>query len=495
LLHPIEITDPSELAGAFDAASEVFEACRPRPVHIGIPRDVLAAPAPSVAGTSAPRGRPVPPAAEIARAGALLAAAERPIILIGGGAVDAGTEVAGIAARIGAPVVMTINAKGVLADDHPLSLGTTLALASVVDELEHADVVLAVGTEFAEIDYYYTRTPRFRGRLVRVDLDADELRRSMPADVALLGDAARTLTVLDATLGEAGADRRPDGASRAADIAARGTWWPSARTVIPAIDTIAGALPRNTIIAADSNEIAYVANHYAPAWNPRSWLAPGGYGTLGAALPMAIGAKLAARDRPVVAILGDGGLLFTIQDLGTAADLELGIVVLLWNNGGYGAMREAMDAASVPRVGTEVTAGSFASIVKGFGCGFESVESVDELEHAVSAALGRGALWSSRRAPSGSRHGADPRVHDRRICPLHQSRDGCPRRAYRAGSQDQPVRVITWWWSAHERAARHPPVEGWLPASCGQSRSRDRPFRERLPATDGAAIRRPVEPH
>lgn len=377
---------PEQLPEALTAAWEVFESRRPRPVHIGIPTSVLKQPAPPATDLSRPTGRPLTPTvADIAEAASLLGSAQRPMILLGGGAVDAGTAAASIAERTSAPVVMTINAKGVLADDHPLSLGTTLALELVIDELEQSDVVLVVGSEFAEIDFYYSRYPELGAtKVIQVDIDSTELGRCSETAVALQGDAAAVLAALDAALQRD--DPRPPTPERAADIRSRMKWFDAAQKVIPVIDQIFSVLPVETIVAADASELAYIANHYAPAARPRSWLAAAGFGSLGVSLPMAIGAKIADPERPVVVLVGDGGLLFTLQELGAAADLGLDIAVLLWRNGGYGAIREAMDGASIPRIGTEVTARDFESISQGFGCRFVRT-SIEDVDAGLAAAL------------------------------------------------------------------------------------------------------------
>jgi acetolactate synthase-1/2/3 large subunit len=309
------------------------------------------------------------------------------MFLVGGGAVDGRGDVTRLAERVGAPVVMTINGKGTVPDDHPLCLGTTLALEQVIRELEDADVVLAVGTEFAEIDYYYTRCPNFRGHLVRVDIDPDELLWDGQASVTLCGDTRHTLRALDDALVESRNVSGTFGAERARDIRSRLSWWPDVELWRPILDALFDVVPRDTIVTTDSNTIAYLANHYAPAWTPRSWLAPAGFGTLGPSIPMAIGAKIGAPHRPVLAIVGDGGLLFTVQELGTAVDLRLPVVVLLWNNRGYGAIRDAMAAENISPVGTDVTARNFEHIALGLGCRFDRARSASELATAVRSAL------------------------------------------------------------------------------------------------------------
>ena len=385
----IEVRDPAELPEAFARAFEIFESRRPRPVHIGMPIDVLDLPGPAWERLPARGTRPLAEPALIERAVELLASAERPMLLLGGGAVAAGGEAAAVAERLGAPVGLTVNAKGVLPDSHPLSLGTTLTLNPVHAAFSEADVVLAVGTEFGETDYFYApgaAAPHFAGSLVRVDIDADQLNRQRPAAIGLHGDSAATLAAIDAGLAARGRERSSQG-DRAAALRSGRRWWHGAEEFMPFLAALDRGIPENGILVADSTQPAYVAHHSWPGRAPRGYIAPGGFGTLGPALPMAIGAQLAAPRRPVAALAGDGGALFTIQELASAADLGLPIALVIWQNDGYGEMRDSMDRISAPRMGTEVTAHDFMLLAEGFGCRGVRTESLDDLPGALAEAF------------------------------------------------------------------------------------------------------------
>jgi thiamine pyrophosphate-dependent acetolactate synthase large subunit-like protein len=337
--------------------------------------------------------RGAPPVADpalVERAVELLATAERPMVLLGGGAVGAGAEATAVAERLGAPVGMTVNAKGVLPDSHPLSLGTTLTLRSVHAAFAEADVVLAVGTEFGETDYFYApgaAAPDFSGSLVRIDIDADQLHRQRPAAVGLQGDAASTLAAISAGLHARGRERTAGVVERAAALREGRRWWPGADVHLPFLEALARGIPDDGILVADSTQPAYVAHHAWPGHSARSYIAPGGFGTLGPALPMAIGAQLAAPGRPVAALAGDGGALFTIPELASAADLGLPIALVIWQNDGYNEMRESMDRIGVPHVGTEVSARDFVRLAEGFGCRGVRTGSLDELPSALAEAF------------------------------------------------------------------------------------------------------------
>jgi thiamine pyrophosphate-dependent acetolactate synthase large subunit-like protein len=395
-----EIADPAMLPEAFAEAAELFGSRRPRPVHIAVPVDVLRRPAAGgatspVAGAPAPPLPPTPPREEIERAAQLLAAARRPLLILGGGARDAGREAQAIAERLGAPVGLTINARGTISDSHELCLGSALSFPPVDDLLRDADATLLVGAQLSGLELWGLDEPlKLRG-LVRIDIDADALQRRWQPEVALHGDARQALTALADALARvqdgrgAHADVRAGVARRVAG-ARRGLRPPEeVARFMPVLALLDRVLPEDRIIAGDSTQPVYAANHLLPAYSPRSWLMPIGYGSLGCALPMAIGAKLAAPERPVVAIAGDGGFMFTLQELATARELGLSLPVLVYNNHGYGEIRDSMDHAAIPRVGTEANH-DVAAIARGFGCATASVTELAQLEDALTSALAAG---------------------------------------------------------------------------------------------------------
>jgi acetolactate synthase-1/2/3 large subunit len=383
----IEVHDPADLPEAFAQAWEIFESRRPRPVHIGVPIDVLALPATATERLPARGARPVADPAAVAASARLLERASRPIIILGGGAVRAGAEARVLAARVGAPIATTINGKGAIRDDDPLSLGTTLTLEPVYDALADADVVLAVGTEFSETDYFYSSTlrlPEFRGALIRLDIDEGQLRQQVEPAVALHGDAKATL---EALAGEAIGDRADQARQRAAELRGGVRWWRGAEAFTPFLDALRAAVPADGILCADSTQPAYVAHHYWPGYTPHDYIAPGGFGTLGPAVPMAIGARLASGDRPVAALVGDGGSLFTIPELAAAADASVPVAIVLWQNHGYGEIKYWMDRTGVPPIGTDTSARDFLRLAEGLGCNAVRANALDELREILAVAF------------------------------------------------------------------------------------------------------------
>ncbi|WP_321926027.1 5-guanidino-2-oxopentanoate decarboxylase [Burkholderia sp. BCC1998] len=390
------LLDAADLPQVLARAFAVFESARPRPVHIEIPLDVIVMPAPALpAAPLALPARPAPDASALAAAADLLAQARRPLILAGGGAIHAATELRELAERLHAPVALTINAKGLLPAGHPLLIGSTQSLPATRAAIREADVVLAVGTELGETDYDVTFDGGFAidGRLIRIDIDAQQLMRNARAEIAIAGDARLALGALSTRVHERPAPAPEPGwgaprvaAVRAAIAAGHDD---DARAQARLIETIVTALP-GAIIAGDSTSPVYVGNftHDAPA--PRSWFnSSTGYGTLGYGLPAAIGAKLAAPARPVVCLIGDGGLQFTLPELASAVEARVPVIVIVWNNRGYGEIRKYMVERDITPVGVDPYTPDFQTLARGFGCAAQAAATPDALVDALRDATAR----------------------------------------------------------------------------------------------------------
>jgi acetolactate synthase-1/2/3 large subunit len=282
---------------------------------------------------------------------------------------------------------LTINARGTVPDDEPLCLGSALSFTPVSDLLREADATLLVGAELSDLDLWGLDRPLELSGLVRIDIDAEQLQRRWAPDVALWGDAAATLDALARELGESPARAGDRAVARVAEARAQLAPPPEIARFAPLLALLDRVLPEDRIVAGDSTQPVYAANHLLPMSRPRSWLMPIGYGCLGAALPMAIGAKLAAPDRPVVALAGDGGFMFTLPELATARDLGLPVIALVYDNAGYGEIRDAMDHAGIPHLGTDGSTHDLPAIARGFGVEATRCHGLAELEPALIAAL------------------------------------------------------------------------------------------------------------
>jgi acetolactate synthase-1/2/3 large subunit len=391
---------PEELPEVLFRAFSVFSSARPRPVHIEIPIDVITAPADHVSRKiGALPARPLPSTEAIARAAQMLKSARNPVVLLGGGTIDASPEATALVEALDAPVCCTINAKGVIAKDHPLALGSNQAWGPVRELVMQSDVVLAVGTELGETDYDIVFDGHFQisGKLIRVDIDPAQMNCNFPSDVAVVGDAKAAMASLLVALGErkpsvassAGASTHTTpGAKRAADVRAKlDAQWPASWTGQRRVLEILQETLPDAIVAGDSTQPVYSGNHLFDATRTRSWFnSATGYGTLGYALPAAIGAKLAAPDRAVVALVGDGGLQFTLPEMAASVEANAPVIVLLWNNFGYGEIKRYMLNKGITPIGVDIYTPDFLALAKGFGCNAERATSFSHLRELLAAA-------------------------------------------------------------------------------------------------------------
>ncbi|RDS92465.1 5-guanidino-2-oxopentanoate decarboxylase [Pseudomonas fluorescens] len=387
----------AELPAVLARAFALFQAGRPRPVHIEIPLDVLVENADALLGS-----KPI----NVTRAGAapaavkqmsqLLAAAKRPLILAGGGAIEAATELTRLAETLGAPVALTINAKGMLPSDHPLLIGSTQSLVATRALVAEADVVLAIGTELAETDYDVTFAGGFEipGALLRIDIDPDQTVRNYPPHLALVADAqiAADALLTDLNRTPLGPRHTDWGAQRVARLWAElvPTWDAATRAQTLFLNTVLEALP-GAVLVGDSTQPVYSGNLTLNLDHPRRWFnSSTGYGTLGYALPAAIGAWLGRGDgQPVVCLIGDGGLQFTLPELASAVEARTPIIVLLWNNQGYEEIKKYMLNRAIEPVGVDIYTPDFIGVAKALGSAADSAHSVAQLRNALRAAADR----------------------------------------------------------------------------------------------------------
>jgi len=382
-LSPEDI--PDVVAQAFAA----MESGRPRPVYIEIPRDILAEPAAGDWTPRSPAPRPAPRGDQIAEAAGLLASADRPLVMIGAGAADAGKPLKSIVERLGAAVVSSFCGKGVVPESHPNVLGAALSMPEARGFVGKADVIFAIGTELSTVDAS-NQTLTFEGRLIRVDVDPRKMSDRYNADVPIIADAALAATALDEALTERavkGADAAWQSALQDVKAQFQRFGSPQSGEHRKVLEALRGALPHDAIVVGDMTQLAYTGNHFFQTERPRTWLHPASFATLGYALPTAIGAKFAVPNRPVVALSGDCGFLFTCQEMATAADRALPVVQILWNNDALGEIRDAMIGAQIAPVEVHGRNPDYLSLARAFQWRAERATSLQDLREQVVAAV------------------------------------------------------------------------------------------------------------
>ena len=371
-------------------AYATFNASRPRPVHVEIPIDLINNP---VNWSQFRESQAHPPQADhelLRTAAKALAKANKPAVILGGGCKDSAAEAAELVEVLGAPVVTTFAGKGIISEDHPLSLGSNLLHPPVLDFLKQAEIVLAVGTHLSETDIWSRGGDiEFDGQLIRIDIDPSQLYRNAPPDIPILGNASHALAEIANHLNSMNLNPANSHAESRLLVSnllesTKSHWYENTPVHIKVWDKIRSTLPDHGIVTADSTQLVYSGNYVFKARRPRTYLtSTTGYGTLGYALPAAIGAQLGKPDSPVVCVIGDGGLMFTIQELATAVEHRLPIVIVLWHNDGYGEIRDNFNEIGIPLVGVDLAMPNFLSVARGFGCHAESVCDLAELPHLV----------------------------------------------------------------------------------------------------------------
>ncbi|WP_101848049.1 thiamine pyrophosphate-binding protein [Zhihengliuella sp. ISTPL4] len=386
------VSTAAEAVHAVHDAFHLFRTGRPRPVHIEIPLDVLEAPAGVPAEDRKPRPMPDRVSGDpiaLAEAARLLSAARRPVIVAGGGAVDAAHQIAAVAERLGAPVLTTLNGKAVLDERHPLSLGSNLRLAAARAVAEDADVLLVVGSKLGEAELWAPRLEA-RGAVIRVDISPAQRDKNLSATVALTGDAAAVTDALLPLLPDPALPARDLTAERAAiEAESRET----AADTVALAEIIADALPAGAIVAGDSSQIVYMAlGSVLRQEQPHSLLYTPTYATLGYGLPAAIGAAVAQTERPVVTVIGDGALMFCVNELVTAVEQRLDVTVVCIDNGGYAEIRQnELDRGMTP-VGVDLVQPDWAALATAFGATGRRVAARVDIAPSIRAAIADGGV-------------------------------------------------------------------------------------------------------
>ena len=379
------IESAAEAPGYIAQAFEEMTTGRQGAVALQMPWDVLSRKAlvtPLIAADS--RKPPEIDLDAIDAAASLLAGAKAPMIFVGSGALDASAEVTELAEVLGAPVVSFRGGRGVVSDDHPL--GYTIAAGARL--WEQTDVALVVGSRFELLDLRWRHRPKGL-KIVRIDIDPAEMRR-LPADIAVVGDAAKGSRLLAQAL-----SRRVRVSTRAADLAENKAAAAAAIQVVqPQVDylrVIRDVLPRDGFFVEEISQVGFASIFGFPVYKARTLVTAGFQGTLGFGFPTALGVKVAFPDKQVVSITGDGGFMFAAQELATAVQYGINLVTIVFNNNAYGnVLRDQQMTYAGRLLGSELMNPDFVRFAESFGVQAHRVATPQSLrpvlERAFSAA-------------------------------------------------------------------------------------------------------------
>ncbi len=394
-------------------AFQIATTGKPGPVLINCPLDALkgeAEFAPEALHTDArygqfPAHRSVPPISEIESAVSRLLSAERPVILCGGGVLSSGAwkELTALAEMLEVPVATTFMGKGSLPENHPLALGPFGLLGRPVTNewVLKADLVLALGTRFTNVDTAGWRIPKPGTAIIQVDLDPTELGRNYPVALGLAGDVRSVLAEMLSMLAGRKEKRtfgfRPQiEALRRKWLAERGPENDVARNdnaspvhPLQAIRALRRQMRPDDVIICDSgfNQI-WGGQYFEVQRSGRAYLGPRGFGVMGYSFPAAIAVKLADPSRRVVALCGDGGFSMVLQELETALRINAPVVVCVLNNRNLEYVKQNQRMLYESRfLSSDHLDTNFADVARAFGCYGKRVESSGELEAALRDAL------------------------------------------------------------------------------------------------------------
>jgi acetolactate synthase-1/2/3 large subunit len=392
---------------------------RPGPVLIDMPMDVQAddadvtIPEPS---SHEPQGRPRPDTDSVEHAARLLTEARRPVLLAGGGVItaDASGELVALAEHLGAPVVTTWMGKGTIPEDHELNAWSVGDTASTSGNAlaRSADVLLTVGCRFTDWSASsYRRDITFSippTRLIQVDIDPHEIGKNYPCEIGLVADARAALVDLLEAVRQVTPARDYHESSYFEEIQRLKKDWEETQSLrrdsnaVPmtqprAVRELRAALDRSAVVVTGAGLVQGVVRQDFPVYEPRTHITSGGFSTMGFTVPAAIGAKLAAPERQVAAIAGDGDFLQTMQEMAVAAMLDLPVLFVVLNNAGWISIKGGQLAnfgrtfiTEFQRRDGSLYTPDFAAAARSFGLHGERVDQPNEVAPAVRRALATG---------------------------------------------------------------------------------------------------------
>ncbi|MHA3794319.1 thiamine pyrophosphate-dependent enzyme [Rhizorhabdus wittichii] len=359
---------------------------RPRPVSLEMPMDVMGASADVALLPKAEIDRgPALDDDAILRAAKLLSTARNPLIIAGGGAIAAGEALQELAAMLQAPVVSFRSGRGVISDRSPLSQ----MFPAGYELWKQADVVIGLGSRM-EQQYLYWKVPDHM-KVIRIDIDQEEIDRIAPPAVAIHADAADAVPALVAKLSGL-LDRRASREDELRDLAARvrGDIEDRVQPQASYLAAIRAALPEDGYFVDEITQVGYTSWYAFPVYEPRHLITCGYQGTLGYGYATALGVKAAHPDKAVVNIAGDGGFLFTANEMATAAQHGIALVTVLFNNNKFqNVQRQQREWFGGRLIASDLKNPDFVKFAESFGIRAERVYDPESLRRAVSAALER----------------------------------------------------------------------------------------------------------
>jgi acetolactate synthase I/II/III large subunit len=387
--HATRVESPGGAGLSVALAFQAMHAGRPGPAAIEMPWDIFT----QTAELASPLVLPPLPAPQvdtdrIQQAARWIAASRAPMIFVGSGAVAARDEILSLAERLQAPVVAFRSGRGIVSNAHELGL----TIAEAYPLWQDTDVVIGIGTRLEVPRWRWSNRPSGQ-KTIRIDIDPAEMRRSAP-DVGIVADARQaTLALIVALEREKSAvrDRLP-AIHRAREKTSKQIC--DIQPQVSYLETLRCALPAEGIVTDELSQVGFASWFAFPVYQPRTFITSGYQGNLGSGFPTALGAKVAFPSRPVVAICGDGGFMFGVQELATAAQYGINLIILLFNNNAYAnVLRDQMMGFGGRVTGAILKNPDFIQLARAFDIQAERVGTPEQLSKVLNVAIGSDRPW------------------------------------------------------------------------------------------------------
>ncbi len=384
-----QATMPHEIPDSIRTAATALKSRRPKPAMVEIGGDAFKIHSDISIGEKSSSHRRKATDEELNQIVDALYQSKKPMIWSGGGVVhaDCSAELIKFAETLNAPVITSQTGKGSIPFDHPLHVGNWSNEKPVREFIDDTDLVIILGSR---LSYFPTGgwTLKFPGKVIQIDIDPAELGRNHPVNLGVVSDLGNALgrinTIIDSKKIEFNTVERKPEIKALLDRIHRALGKP---VEVEVLDQLRSALPPETIVFNDPTTIVFWMRSYWKTYLPRTWFVPSGFGTLGFALPSAIGAKVARPDVPVVAMHGDAGVMFTIQDLMTAVEHQISVILFVFNDQGYGVERRHQDHLYGRRSGVDIKSPDFVGLAKSFGANAIRVDDLSKVGEAANVAL------------------------------------------------------------------------------------------------------------
>lgn len=368
---------------------------RQGPVYLEVPCDLLEKPISAKSKSKPKKEEELKASPHIEQALSLLRDSKQPILIVGEEAIRVGAsaDIIALAETLAAPVITTSNAKGVISEDHFLSIGNAARRGMVRKMVQYCDVALAIGTRLREVDA--KRRGLSLPRLIHIDWDDRWIGKNFPAEVALTGDIHRIITmVLEKSEPAPCAKERLKWIKKMKNkLEAEVEEIRRAHVELEYLDVIRKVLPRESILVIDNTQLGYWAEYFYPSYCPGGLIGAKGSSTIGFAFAAAIGVKIASPERPILALIGDGGFLYSTQELETCVRRKIRFPIIVVNDNAYGVIAYLQRTKYQAEYESRLTNPDFIALAKAYGVRASRVDSPAGLAKELEKALASEDLW------------------------------------------------------------------------------------------------------